>query len=216
MAGPSPSGRFTVEVSSAPGAEPQHPTPAQTFIAIESEVLLHHAAEMLMRLIHAHSGGDPCPLLRLSELRRFKDFNTWVSALIASDTSLEAGLRDVFGNPPDESSFPSLCQWVALIARHFLDAAPYNAAKHGMTLAGGAEQRTTELDDRTIPVAEGASVSRLQLWRPPNSRTAMWTTASRLISVEAARVIINASTELMRYVWAKGRRDHLPSDLADD
>jgi hypothetical protein len=134
-------GPLTIEVTSAAETDTRCPTAARSFIAIECEVLLHHTAETMLRLAYAHNGDDPCPLLRMSELRSFADFKSWVEQqLTTSDTEVEAVVRSVFPGPLEGPVLTNLCDWVGMLARHFLDSAPYNAAKHGMTLAGGAEQ----------------------------------------------------------------------------
>ncbi len=40
-----------------------------SFLIAESQVLLHHAAEALLRLFLAHEGRPPCPWLRAGSLR---------------------------------------------------------------------------------------------------------------------------------------------------
>jgi hypothetical protein len=207
-------GALTVEMSGAGNIEPDYPTPAQSFIAIESEVLLHHAAETALRLIYAHDGGDPCPLMRISELRSFSTFKDWVARLTTSNAELEAVVRSVFPGSPHGVALENLCQWVAMLARHFLDSAPYNAAKHGMTLAGGAEQRTIEIDGVELSNAKGASVSWLELW-PRDDPARRWARASRLLSVEAFLALIHAITLLIQAVWGQGRHVRFPDVYPD-
>jgi hypothetical protein len=204
-------GPLKIEVTTASDAETRYPTPAQSFIAIECEVLLHHSAETCLRLVHAHASDDPCPLLRMSELRNFGAFKAWVEQLTTSNEQLETVARSVFAGPLDGSSLTSMCHWIGLFARHFLDGAPYNAAKHGMTLAGGAEHRTLEVDGIELSNAKGASVNWLELW-PRDNPDRRWTRASRLLSVEAFLAMIQATNLLMQALWAKGRHEHLPDD----
>src|ERR1700761_9070576 len=49
LTGPFAVGPVTIELH-APETD-DYPTPGQTFVAVESEVLLHHAAETLLRLV---------------------------------------------------------------------------------------------------------------------------------------------------------------------
>jgi hypothetical protein len=46
-----------------PSDEP--PTPEQSFVAIESEVLLHHTSETLLRFVHAHARPSASPWVRM-------------------------------------------------------------------------------------------------------------------------------------------------------
>jgi hypothetical protein len=55
-----------------------YPSPQQQFVAIELEVLLQHAAETVLRLIHAHAEHPPCPWLKMSRLRHHGEFKDWV------------------------------------------------------------------------------------------------------------------------------------------
>jgi hypothetical protein len=176
--------------------------------------LLHHTAETLLRLVHAHNSADPCPLMRLTELRNFSTFKAWVETLTTSDAELETVVRAVFPGPLDYPALVSTCHWVGVLARHFLESAPYNAAKHGMTLAGGAEERTLEIDGVALSNANGASVNWLELW-PATGPGRQWTKASRLLSVEAFLAMIQASNLLMQALWARGRHEHLPDIYPD-
>lgn len=57
---------LTFEHAKAGGQD--SPTVEQSFVAVEAEVLLHHAAETLLRFVHAHAEEDLCPWLRMSRL----------------------------------------------------------------------------------------------------------------------------------------------------
>lgn len=126
-------------------------------------------------------------------------------------THLEELAGRVFGRSDAHPTGPANeAEWIRVFGRHFLNAASYNAAKHGMALGGGAEQRTLTVDEREVFQAKGSAVSWLAQW-PLNQgqRPRRWTRASRLFSVEAYIVMIETAALLMESVWTHGRALHL-------
>ena len=194
----------------APGDDEGYPSREQSFTAIESEVLLHHAAETLMRFLHAHVESDSCPWLEMSRLRSPNKFKQWVGRSITDAPRQDVGAlcASVFACDPSRSDdLEGYVEHVRLLGRHFLDSAPYNAAKHGMAVRGGSERREIEIDGVEIFRREGASVSWLEE-RSYDGEQA-WTLASRLFSPEAMVGLILVSTELMRSLWIRGRAKYL-------
>jgi hypothetical protein len=123
----------------------RYPTPGQTFVAIESEVLLHHASETLLRLIYAHAEPHPCPWLRMSAMFRADQFKSWVKQLIRNSELPEVAAK-VFGRSEAHPDGPAHeAEWIRAFAWHFLNAGCYNAAKHGMALGGGAQERAVNV-----------------------------------------------------------------------
>ncbi|MGO9955479.1 MAG: hypothetical protein ACLP50_05775 [Solirubrobacteraceae bacterium] len=212
--GPISIGPFTIQSripdSNVGDDSGRHPTPAQAFVAVEAEILLHHSAETLLRLIHAHAEPNPCPWLRMSAVKGAGPFKRWVKTLLAREDLPEL-TRQAFGaseNHPEESEHEA--GWIRLFARHFLDSAPYNAAKHGMSLSGGAELRTMTIGDLEVQNAKGSSVSWLTMWpRNDPNRPPRWTRVSRLFSPEAFMMLTYVATMLMESVWTQGRIEHL-------
>ena len=199
-----------VTLESRSPADSEYPSPGQSFVAVESEVLLHHASETLLRLIHAHAEPSPCPWLRMSAVRGFAEFKAWVKAL-RDDPELEQVAVRLFGRSNEHPDAPAdEAAWVRLFAQHFLDASSYNAAKHGMALAGGAARGTVAIEDQEIVRAEGPIVSWLAKWpNPGEERPPRWTRGTRIFSVEAYIVMIRAATGLMESIWVHGRSIHL-------
>jgi hypothetical protein len=209
-----------VRLDVTPPTTDRYPTPEQSYTAVEAEVLLHHVAETLLRFVHAHADPDePCPWIRMSALTSAKKFKDWVETTVATAASEAlAGLCGrVFACRPDcTTDLDAYVDYMRLLAEHFLDSGPYNAAKHGMGLAGGSERRQIEVDGLQVFRRDGAVISWLAVWPLHDAeRAPRWTRASRLFSAEVAIALISLSTNLMKSIWIRGRAEHL-SERWDD
>jgi hypothetical protein len=195
------------------------PTAEQTFIAVEAEVLLHHAAETLLRFVHAHDPTEPCPWLRMSRMTGFKEFKDWVKANVTTASApdldqLSAATFACDAGVPAEVQ--AVAEYLRLLGRHFLDADSYNAAKHGMALRGGAEQWSVKIEEWELLNRGGATVSWLARWpRNDPNRPTRWTQATRVLSVEACVALIQVTAQLMKALWLKGRERYLDETLTE-
>ena len=121
----------------------------ERFAVIEAEVLLHHVSETLLRLYLVHSKESPCPWLDLSRQMNPGLFKKEVDKLRKRLTTDEERSRIeavFFATTQRESLTPTPTQeqwdaasrnislYLGFYAAHFLDSAPYNAAKHGLAL----------------------------------------------------------------------------------
>jgi hypothetical protein len=122
------------------------------YAAIESEVLLHHASETVLRFYLAHSPESSCPWLDLSRETEFRVFKEKVAHLrkrLQRGNEADRIAFAFFGATdrkqwkpmPDEELWESgrknIAQFLDFYASVFLVSAPYNAAKHGLALIGG-------------------------------------------------------------------------------
>lgn len=192
---------------SAPAKPTQYPSAQQTFAAIEAQVLLHHAAESLLRLVHAHAVDDPCPWLRMSRHRyQFKD---WVKNALIDATDVDALSRRVLlldEATPEQVQIVS--QWLRQLATEFVDGDAYNAAKHGMAVNGASELWTVDVGGLRVLERKGETISWLAL-RPDDDGEKRWATLSRMLSVEATVGVIFTTTTLMQGIYQRGRSAHL-------
>jgi hypothetical protein len=212
--GPISIGPVTIE-SHAPTVT-ENPSPGQTFVAVESEILLHHAAETLLRFIYAHAEPSPCPWIRMSSLRNFSDFKDWVSAL-RDDSNLDDLVGRLFGRSDEYPDAPAKeAEWVRVFAQHFLDSSSYNAAKHGMALAGGAARGTITVEEKEILRAQGSVVSWLAKWPELTAaRPRRWTRITRIFSTEAYIVMVKVAADLIQSIWIQARMLHLEESTDD-
>lgn len=120
----------------------------------DAEVVYHHAAECLLRLVTAHVGLPPCPRLEIARMRTPGQFKRQVqSNLVECDLErLSTDLWPVFfgseeviehldPRPPAAEvaeARVAAARWVQHFAWTWLDRAPiYNTAKHGFALGAG-------------------------------------------------------------------------------
>lgn len=190
-----------------------YPTPEQSFAAIEGEVLLHHAAETVLRFVHAHADPrEQCPWLRMSATAP-RSFRSWVRTKVAR--AEEGRLAELCGRvfacePGSRADLDAYAGYLRMLAGHFLDSGPYNAAKHGMGLTGGSERRELEVDGRKLFSRDGAVIRWLAVERSGDAeRGPAWARASRQFSIEATIALIHVCTSLMKSVWIRGRSAYL-------
>lgn len=199
---------FAVEL---PTDDEPSPTAEQTFVAIEGEMLLHHAAETLLRFVHAHAEPSPCPWLRMSRLVSAQQFKRWVDDhVLAAGLEGRSALCQAVLAPGGDHGAAICAEYLELLARYFLESDSYNAAKHGMSVRGGAEQTAVTVGDKEILNRGGATVRWLAIWpRDDKATPPRWTRMSRVSSTEATVSLIFLTTQFMEAVWLQGRQRHL-------
>ena len=203
-------GRVTAAFSK-PADSDMVPTAEQTFTAIESQVLLHHVAETLMRLVHAHAEPDPCPWLRMSRMTRFSDFKDWVRQTIVEQPhdGLDELCRTVFVlDDALAENVHTVARWLRVFAAEFLNSASYNAAKHGMAIGGAAQRWSVTVADTPLVDHDGASLEWLERKEDENGRR-RWVKVARLMSWEATSAVIFTGTNLIQGLWENARVIHL-------
>lgn len=152
-------GRF---VAGFPDDDPLlDPVSVNSFVMTESVVLFHHAAESLIRLVLAHIGDPLCPWLEMRRLT-FSRYHSAVDSLYETLDTEETrrSLMSVFygAESAKSASRPIASKWQDLEAAlvDFINVAIrqlrsdgelYNAAKHGLAIAGG-EDRMKLLEGR--------------------------------------------------------------------
>jgi hypothetical protein len=198
----------------APEEPETYPTPTQSFVAVELEVLLHHTAETLLRFVHAHAKPDEtCPSIRLARLKSAARFKQWVEEHVrdAPDHELEELCGLAFAcDPSSRDDVAAYGEHLRLFARHFLDSDSYNAAKHGMTVQGGSNRIQLQIDEWEAVSQDGVQVSWIARWpRDDPERPARWTRAHRLMSEGAVIALIHMATQMMKSIWIRGRNRHL-------
>ena len=183
----------------------------QKYVAMESTVLLHHAAEVLLRLELAHERQPRCPWLEMVNLRR--DFKEKLRKRFPEEGSQPddstllfpvyylASSRDQM-QFADDSLQPDLDNISAFMHHfasiHIKEAAVYNSAKHGLGVVAGETQFSMEggLDWKSMSIAgldrSGPAVSHLLM---------------RSVNVERDLQFTVVATKLIRQLWdvAKAR-----------
>ena len=152
-------------------------TSVARYVAMESQVLLHHAAEAFIRLFLAHSGNPPCPWFELSAETNFGRFKKRVEDELVKPHRREAleeeaafillGRRDpVPGEDPERwsNATENLTMFLRVLAERWLkDSRVYNAMKHGLAvIPGDALFQILDDDGKAIRLGEGTSVEYLE------------------------------------------------------
>jgi hypothetical protein len=211
---------MAISQTESPDAEDQQEQ--QRSAVIESEVLLHHTAETLVRLYLIHSRLPPCPWLELSRERDFGKFKKEVKNLQARLDSGEEDERihQVFHINADaertglsptptkeawDDAARNLARFLAFYAGYFLDSAPYNAAKHGLAMTAG--EHGVELGvgtdrepflSRRGPAIEYLKVTQERGARPRWEREVKWIRSKRAIP------LIYLGCDFIEGVWNIG------------
>ena len=169
------------------------------FVLAESQVLLHHASETLLRLYLAHEGLPPCPWLEVARVRSPQRFKDDVKRRFLGDLSDKARRRRVtevfFGTrdrkaleptPPEEEwieGADNLERFLCRFASDFLDADLYNALKHGLAVMPG--EAMVKVGDGDLLKAEGPSIEYLSV-RPDSLGRERWNRSTRWLKVDTA------------------------------
>jgi hypothetical protein len=209
---------MAIKLTGEPDEEDQEER--RRFTVIESEVLLHHVSETLLRLYLVHARLPPCPWLEISRERDFKKFKKEVAKLrerLASGAEVDPihwvfhvnSERTAIKPTPDAETWDRAAENIAsfldFYAGHFLDSASYNAAKHGLALtageqglAVGAGREKDPFLSRRGPAIEYLKVSSGSNERPRWSREVKWIVAKRAIP------LIHLGCNLIEGIWNVG------------
>ena len=187
----------------------------QSFAAAETEVLHHHSSETLLRLVHAHAPQDgahpPCPWLAMSRVTAAKPFKDWVRQQITGPAvaDVQELVRCVFGDAIGPEDTTSAAAHLRLCGRHFLDAAAYNAAKHGFALQGARSRLTVNVADLDVLDDEGLTIT----WLGVSGDPPRWARTTRWFAIEATMVISYLTSRLVEALWIAGRHRYLSEPL---
>jgi hypothetical protein len=145
------------------------------FLVAESQVLLHHAAEALLRMFLAHERNPECPWL---EIAAFKDAGKFREALTllarrtwSRDRMNTAGwvfLGSIPNEPSDEWTElrDAAVRLLRILASHVNDDSQlYNAAKHGFTALAGTGSLHFLATDPTGPSDGSGELTAARLER---------------------------------------------------
>jgi hypothetical protein len=190
------------------------------FVTLETEVLLHHVSETLLRLYLAHEHSPPCPWISLSRERSPQRFKSKVSSLLERLQSVEGEerLSRVFFGTTDRSTFGeespseetwtelinSSRQWLSWFARYMLDGDVYNAAKHGLGVYPQRIALKVEIDGLSFIDGSGPCLEFLQSVRKEDGsrqwqRTTKWVQWDRLFGA------VHIACQLIDRLWTVAR-----------
>lgn len=202
------------EESGEGSGEPLDPEAREQFLITDSEALLHHASETLLRLYLAHEELPPCPWLAMARVRNFGKFKKMVEKRFKSDgpwSDRRALLAPVFFGAKDrtaveptpsaevwESGLENIEAFLAYYARHFLESDGYNAFKHGLAVRPG--EQMTQLDDGALLKAEGPAIEFLSI-RKNAEGVPRWNQSIRWVRPDHSMGMVFLAARLMESLW---------------
>ena len=201
----------------------------EKYVMAESEVLLHHASETLLRLYLAHESLSDCPWLEVARTRSPGDFKKKVEERFLGDLPRDErrgrAARVFFGTDDRKNLKPSPAEedwnkgldniesFLVHFARHFTEADVYNALKHGLAVRPG--EAAFQFDDGKLLKASGASIEYLSLRRNNGDRL-RWSRSTTWIRPDHSMGFVYLAARLMKSLWQIAKLRYLnemPSDI---
>lgn len=195
------------------------------YAALESSVLLHHAAETLFRLFLAHREEPPCPWLEISGAKQPDVFKKEVEdfvnrksteedrasisrVFLGGTSSLEAeiGLDDAAWG----ASVDGLVALLKAVGGALLDESGlYNAAKHGLA---GSPQDSGAIDLNGFRIGGGTSVMYLQRKKTERAGSQhdvdTWYATMHFSRVDSDLTLTEYCARAISSLWAVARRNY--------
>lgn len=204
----------------------------ERFVVIEAEVLLHHVSETLLRLYLVHAKESLCPWLDISREKSFfllkKDISKLRERLKsgAENTGIEAAflppgdrrkMIPEHGKEVWEEAVQNLAEYLDYYAGHFLDSAPYNAAKHGLALLAGQSGVELIAGDDPAPFIKrsGPALVYLEVEREEQSGHPRWAKVTKWIVLRRALAMTHIGCRLIEELWKIGTGHRTPNKPVD-
>lgn len=200
------------------------------FVTLETEVLLHHAAETLLRLYLAHEHAPPCPWISMSRERSPRRFKNKVGNLLERLQTPDGCKRMavVFFGTADRLTFgqdgPSEDKWMKLIdstrtwlswfGRYILDGDVYNAAKHGLGVYPQRVSLTVEVDGEQFLGGAGPCLEYLQSVREEEGRR-QWKRTTKWLEWDRLFGSIHIACQLIDRLWTVANVKHGDAERLD-
>lgn len=193
------------------------------YLVTESQALLHHVSEALIRLFLAHAAATPFPWIEVGALRQFAQFKEQVAVLATSTwpKELTAAVPRVFlGGVPrsHKESAVEAASAITRLLRHLAsgllkDANLYNSVKHGMAVVGSEDAYVTIATEGGQPFmgSSGPSVAFLESEKTGDER--VWKVTRRWLSLRQAMWMSQLAVVEIDALWAIARARYLDVEL---
>jgi hypothetical protein len=193
----------------------------EKFIIADSEALLHHASETLLRLYLCHEHLKPCPWLEMARVRSPGEFKQMVKNRflvgLPKEERRERIAQVFFGTdfakmtptPPEEEwnkGLDNIEAFLVHFAQHFTNANVYNALKHGLAVRPG--EAATRVDKGEILKAEGPAIEYLSQ-RPNSDGERRWHRSTTWIRPDHSMGLVYIIARLMESLWSIARYRYL-------
>jgi hypothetical protein len=198
--------------------KPPSPEEVQRFVAVDSEVLLHHAAETVLRAYLALASRPDAPWLEIAAQWYPRDFKEQVQQRFRDGGPTSRDLDETAvlflgrKRPPDDGT--SYEDWrratmnieafVREFATHWLEeSVTYNSLKHGLVASSReqslrvaydeAEPTPFEIEGMTLEVVEGER---------RKDRAIEWFMTTKWVDIERNLALVWIATQLLKAAWA--------------
>ncbi len=188
-------------------------------VLVESEMLLHHAAETLLRLFFAHALRPQVPWIELDRLRgpgqfkrelRSRVLNVERSTRLRSHVGLVfIGSREPRADLADdartirEAGVDRIIEYLRHFASVLIDGEDiYNGAKHGLAVQAG--EPALRIADIAALSVEGPAVSHLRKQKS-EAGGREWVVETQWINLEQEFSFVFLAAWLVRAVWTTAR-----------
>lgn len=208
-----------ITLSFTPQPEGEEPTGEglSAFLAIESQQLLHHAAETTLRLYLAHASGQRVPWIDVASRRNFAQFKKDVRSIFVdgspSDDEIALvclGTTTPYSETSQEEwddSVAGIQMFLQVLARRFLDDAPmYNGIKHGIGVAHG--EASVLVDGHLMGSGSSIQFPESTNW-DSGGDFRDWSLTTRWLDLQESLGLIDVAARLIDSIWAIGRFRHL-------
>lgn len=212
---------------------PMEPPPEASrlrYAALESMILVHHAAETLIRLYMAHAEPGRSPWLEVAQLRSFSRFKDAIAAAVANNGSgwkreqigrvfLGGETETAAGLATDQQGFASavdgyITLLTALGQLLLSQSDLYNAAKHGLV---GVPQHAGSIsfkgdDGRDLKIGGGPSLVYLHQ-KPPAEDPALtseerWRATLQFVRIDSNLLVVEQACRAISSIWSVAQRDY--------
>lgn len=193
------------------------------FVTIESQQLLHHASETLLRLFLVHADRLRVPWVVLRSQTSLSALKKDVRATFVDGVPAQEVVGYVcLGNrtcpeqtPRDEwdGSVEGLVAFLRTFAQRFLDDANlYNGIKHGLGVTAG--QALLLIDQHQMGDGPSVEYPEFDPWTPQRTRT--WRLTTRWLDISESLALTRVAVHMIDSIWRIGRSRHGLGDSIGD
>lgn len=189
------------------------------YLVTESESLVHHLAETLVRLFIAHRDLPPCPWLEVAELTQawqFKQAAESIAADSRSDELLDQTIRVFIGEdtaPAREGAVNMRRTLVLAADRITKDAKTYNAVKHGLAVQAGQATFSITADGGGTFGAAGPALTHLELERDKTTGRVDYYMATRWTDIRSNLLLAQLLVAGIDALWTVARARYLGTPM---
>lgn len=188
------------------------------FVLVEAEMLVHHAAETLLRMFIAHSGTPQVPWIEMSKLRGPGELKRRLKAMRRRSGS--KGLRDEIGHAflghgdipahwdddqraKHEQARNDISEYLDYFTGLLLEREQsYNAVKHGLAMQAG--EPAIKVGDIEELSAKGPAISHLDHRRGEEGHSE-WVVSTTWIPLELDLSLAHIGARLLSVLWEVAR-----------